>query len=494
VREAIIALEVQGLIEVRIGSGAYVKRLPGSEDLPGFDVSAFELTEARLLFEGEAAALAAMQVTDEELAEIERLVEAIARENDDPRRHRTGGPRVSSRHRQGDAQQCDPRCDRAPVGTRAQPRPRRRCSTEGRAGEYKAGGRRTCRHPRRAARARSRGGAAAMRGHLSQVIDSLLFATEERQIEEARRGAQAKRDRYSRATALIRPLELHPDRLFPADPARPRRGARALRVGPGLPIISPHGHTDPVLVRRERELRQRDRLPARARSLRVPHALLAGRGAGRIWAWAIRMSIRARPGGCLPSAITCSAARRRGSGSTWVFAEAFGIDGPASGQRPPTTTSTRITSSACASERFVRRALFERFNIEALATTESPLDTLEHHAADPQPAAGVAGRDHRPTGPIRWSIPNIEGFRANLEMLVGADRRGSHEPVADLAAHRQRRAFFAATGRDQHRPWPPHAALTANLSRGEAEAPVPEGHCSRRVHRHTMPSCSARRC
>ena len=59
VREAMIALEVQGLVEVRVGSGAYVRRLPGKEDIPGFNITAFELTEARLIFEGEAAALAA---------------------------------------------------------------------------------------------------------------------------------------------------------------------------------------------------------------------------------------------------------------------------------------------------------------------------------------------------------------------------------------------------------------------------------------------------
>ena len=84
VREAIIALEVQGLVEVKIGSGAFVRRLPGRGDLPGFNITAFELTEARLLFEGEAAALAAAQITGEELAGIERLVEAIAHENNRP--------------------------------------------------------------------------------------------------------------------------------------------------------------------------------------------------------------------------------------------------------------------------------------------------------------------------------------------------------------------------------------------------------------------------
>ena len=41
---------------------------------------------------------------------------------------------------------------------------------------------------------------AAMRAHLAAVLDSLLFATEEKAIAEARRAAQAKRDRYVRAT------------------------------------------------------------------------------------------------------------------------------------------------------------------------------------------------------------------------------------------------------------------------------------------------------
>ena len=44
----------------------------------------------------------------------------------------------------------------------------------------------------------------------------------------------------------MRPLQLHPDRLFPADPAT-RDIARALYAGiADLPIVSPHGHTDPA--------------------------------------------------------------------------------------------------------------------------------------------------------------------------------------------------------------------------------------------------------
>ena len=45
---------------------------------------------------------------------------------------------------------------------------------------------------------------------------------------------------------MTRPLELHPDRLFPADPTT-RGIARALYAEVGaLPIVSPHGHTDPT--------------------------------------------------------------------------------------------------------------------------------------------------------------------------------------------------------------------------------------------------------
>jgi DNA-binding FadR family transcriptional regulator len=49
VREAMIALEVQGMIEVRTGSAGYVRSLPSETDAPGFTLTGFELMEARLL-------------------------------------------------------------------------------------------------------------------------------------------------------------------------------------------------------------------------------------------------------------------------------------------------------------------------------------------------------------------------------------------------------------------------------------------------------------
>ena len=86
VREALIALEVEGMVEVRIGSGIYV--LGTGSDAPGAGLDAeagpFELLRARYVIEAECAALAAksakkgqVQAISEALTEMEReLTEA----------------------------------------------------------------------------------------------------------------------------------------------------------------------------------------------------------------------------------------------------------------------------------------------------------------------------------------------------------------------------------------------------------------------------------
>ena len=67
---------------MRIGSGAYVKKLLGAADAPEFNVTAIELTEARLLIEGEAAALAATNLTDDGLNQLDALVARMADERE----------------------------------------------------------------------------------------------------------------------------------------------------------------------------------------------------------------------------------------------------------------------------------------------------------------------------------------------------------------------------------------------------------------------------
>ena len=76
VREAEIFLQARGIIDVRTGAGAYV--LDPSKHNGSFpNVSAFELTEARTLFESEAAALAARDVSDETLSRLEGYLEKM---------------------------------------------------------------------------------------------------------------------------------------------------------------------------------------------------------------------------------------------------------------------------------------------------------------------------------------------------------------------------------------------------------------------------------
>lgn len=89
IREAMIALEMKGWIEARHGSGLYVTRRDHGtgqrEDSLNFDVGAFDLTEARILFEGEAVALAAVSISDEQLAELDQLlIEMGADDSNEP--------------------------------------------------------------------------------------------------------------------------------------------------------------------------------------------------------------------------------------------------------------------------------------------------------------------------------------------------------------------------------------------------------------------------
>src|SRR5882762_7595502 len=81
IRDAMIALEFQGLVEARQGSGVYVKAARQiSEDASERDVSALELAEARRLFEGEACALAAATINDEQLALLDGLAADLGRD------------------------------------------------------------------------------------------------------------------------------------------------------------------------------------------------------------------------------------------------------------------------------------------------------------------------------------------------------------------------------------------------------------------------------
>ncbi|MFJ5392079.1 FCD domain-containing protein [Pectobacterium sp. CHL-2024] len=78
VREALIMLELEKLIEVRKGSGVYVMQLPsaqGKDSVVDSGYGPFELMQARQLLEGEVAAFAAMQATKSDILKMRQAIE-----------------------------------------------------------------------------------------------------------------------------------------------------------------------------------------------------------------------------------------------------------------------------------------------------------------------------------------------------------------------------------------------------------------------------------
>ena len=88
VREALIALEVQDWVEVRVGSGVYVldraSRQAANEPITGTEAGAewgpLELIRARRVVEGETAAIAAQLAKRKDIKAIEQSIEAMTTE------------------------------------------------------------------------------------------------------------------------------------------------------------------------------------------------------------------------------------------------------------------------------------------------------------------------------------------------------------------------------------------------------------------------------
>ena len=263
---------------------------------------------------------------------------------------------------------------------------------------------------------------------------------------------------------MPRPLVLHPDRLLPADPAT-RALARSLYASvAGLPIISPHGHTDPswfagnapfgnatelLLVPDHYLFRMLYSQGVPLEALGVGNPDADPRAAWRILAENYHL-FRGTP-----SRMWCD----------WVFAEAFGIEAQLDAGTADHYFDT--ITAALATEEYRPRALFERFNIEVIATTESPLDSLEHHATIR--ASDWQGRVITAYRPDPVVDPEFEGFRDNLALFSSLTGEDCFSWYGYLAAHRQRRAFFVsmgATSTDHGHP----SALTADLAPAKAEA------------------------
>jgi glucuronate isomerase len=267
---------------------------------------------------------------------------------------------------------------------------------------------------------------------------------------------------------MARPLRLHEDRLFPAEPQVRAIARRLYGEVKALPIISPHGHTDPAWFATDAPFED-----ATSLLLAPDHYLFR-----MLYSQGVPMEALGVPERRGPSSADPRAAWRlfaghwplfRGTPSAlWlnhVFAEVFGLD-VALGAETADLYFDRI-GEALATPAFRPRALFERFNIEFLATTESPIDPLAHHKAIRE--SGWSGRVVTAYRPDPVVDPEHEDFWTSLEAFGAMTGKDLGFWSDYLDAHRIRRQAFIAAGATSTDHGHPTAA-TADLTLPEAEA------------------------
>ena len=262
---------------------------------------------------------------------------------------------------------------------------------------------------------------------------------------------------------------LDPDRLFPTDPAT-RNTARRLYEGvAGLPIVSPHGHTDP------RWFAENEPFPDPAQLFVTPDHYafrmlcsqgvdLADLGVPRTDSGPVETD-----GRTIWRLFAAHYHLFRGTPTRlWLdhaFETLFGLTERLSADNADFYYD-RI-AERLASDEYRPRALFERFGIEVLSTTEGALDDLKWHRMIAE--SGWSGRVVTTYRPDTVIDPEAEGFAANIRTfgeLTGCDT-GTWQGY--LEAHRVRRAFFkqhGATASDHGHP----SARTEDLPQADAAA------------------------
>ncbi len=267
---------------------------------------------------------------------------------------------------------------------------------------------------------------------------------------------------------MTSPLRLHPDRLFPAEPETRAVARRLYGAVKDLPIISPHGHTDPEWFAGDAPFAD-----ATSLFLSPDHYLYRMLYSQGVPLDQLGVASKSGPSSADPREawrILASNMRlfRGTPSSMWlnhVFGEVFGFEVELSAETADLYFD-RI-GEALQTEAFRPRALFERFNIELLATTESPTDELKHHKA--MRASGWKGRVVTAYRPDPVIDAEHEDFRASLGRFGELTGQDVESWPGYLEAHRIRRAAFmelGATSTDHGHP----TAATADLTDAEAEA------------------------
>lgn len=263
-------------------------------------------------------------------------------------------------------------------------------------------------------------------------------------------------------------LFLHEDRLFPPDPQQRAVARRLYREIKDLPIVSPHGHTDPLWFADDQPF------PDPAQLLLVPDHYLFR----MLYSQGVtleELGIPRRDG--TPVERDSRAIWRRFAEHYHLFrgtpsrlwmdhalSYVFGVRKRLSGE-----TADEIyeqVDEALRLPEFRPRTLYDRFRIEVLTTTESPLDDLAQHRRIQD--SGWDGRVITAFRPDPVVDPDYEGFADNLARLGNLTREDTSTWEGYLAALRERRRFFiqhGATSSDHGHP----SAATRDLSRVECE-------------------------
>lgn len=260
---------------------------------------------------------------------------------------------------------------------------------------------------------------------------------------------------------------LHPDRLLPTEPSALGIARRLHAHVRDLPIISPHGHTDP------RWFADNAAFPDPARLFVVPDHYIFR----MFYSQGLKLEDFGVPradGG--PSETDPRKIWRRFAAHYHLFRgtptriwfdhameTVFGVSERLCAQNADRVYD--IVAEALTKSEFRPRALFEKFNIEVIATTEGALDPLAAH--EKIRASGWAGRVVTAYRPDACVDPEFEGFAGNLVQLGALTGCDTQSWAGYLDAHRARRAFFksyGATSSDHGH----LTARTANLPAAEA--------------------------
>ena len=212
---------------------------------------------------------------------------------------------------------------------------------------------------------------------------------------------------------------LHPDRLFPAEPEVREIARRIFSEIRDLPILSPHGHTDP------RWFAEDTPFPDPTALFLLPDhyilRMLYSQGiametlregadpkkAQEVW------RLFAAHYSPVPRHANAAVARLRLPGALRTRCAAE------QGNRRP---YWETISEQLATKEFRPRALYERFRMEVIATTDNALDNLEAHAAIRN--SGWKGRVIPTFRPDAVVDPEFAGFRRNLADARRPDGRG----------------------------------------------------------------------